>query len=380
MNIWRIAINDMRVILKDRMVLVWWVAMPLAFVFMFGIIIPDQSEDATWLPVFKLDDHELTSLFVDQLRAEGYFVDEKPTEDQQWIKDWPRALVIPRTFSEDILQGRRVDLTLTKGKGRPERILAVQTLLVRTLIKFNGAVAAVDLIERGWSAETRNDLTAELAKPPQLSVENGQDFSLQPPPSGFAFTLPAYLVMFLMMNTIMYGGITLIYERSEKRMSRLMAAPVSVVDVFLGKMLGRMLQPIVQGVLLIAAGVTLFGIHLGDHPLVLVPVILSFSFFCGAIGLLFGVCFKSEQQVMGLGILSTMLLAALGGCWWPLEVTPQTFQTIALFTPTYWAIQGIHDVMSFGKSWSAVLPECGILTAFGLVITAIAIPLFHRAS
>lgn len=378
MNIWRIAVNDMRVILKDRTIIIWWVAMPLAFVFIFGFIIPDQSEDATWLPVFKLDDHELASLLVDQLRAEGYFVDEKPAQDQQWIKNWDRALVIPETFSEDILQGRRVDLTLTKGQGRPERILAVQTLLVRTLIKFNGAIAAVDLIERGWSPDTQTDLTAELAKPPQLSVEKGKDFSVLPPPTGFAFTLPAYLVMFLMMNTIMYGGITLVYERSEKRMSRLMAAPVSAVDVFLGKMLGRMLQPVMQGVLLITAGVTLFGVNLGDHPLVLIPVILSFSFFCGAIGLLFGVCFKSEQQVIGLGILSTMLLAALGGCWWPLEVARQTFQTIALFTPTYWAIQGLHDVMSFGKSWAAVLPECGILTGFGLVLTAIAIPLFHR--
>jgi ABC-type multidrug transport system permease subunit len=378
MNIWRIAVNDVRVVLKDRMILVWWLAMPLAFVFMFSFIVKDQSQDATWLPVFKLDDHPLATLFVDQLRAEKYWIDEKPAEDQHWIDDWSRALIIPEHFSQDILAGRRVDLTLTHGKGKPERLLAAQTLLVRALIKFNGAVAAIDLSERGWSPETEGELEAALAKPAQLTVESRQHFSLRPPPSGFAFTLPAYMVMFLMMNTIMYGGITLIEERKNNRISRLMAAPVTVVDVFLGKMLGRMLQPLLQGGLMLVAGVTLFGIHLGDHPLVLIPVIFSLSFFCGAIGLLFGVIFNSEQQVMGIGLLTTMLLAPLGGCWWPLEVTPQVFKTIALFTPTYWAIQGIHDVMSFGKSWAAVLPECGILTAFGLVFTAIAVPLFHR--
>ena len=287
-------------------------------------------------------------------------------------------MIIPEHFSQDILAGRRVDLTLTQGKGRPERILAAQTLLVRALIKFNGAVAAIDLSERGWSPETEGELTAALAEPAQLTVESRQHFSLRPPPSGFAFTLPAYMVMFLMMNTIMYGGITLIEERKNNRISRLMAAPVTVVEVFLGKMLGRMLQPLLQGGLMLVAGVTLFGIHLGDHPLALIPVIFSLSFFCGAIGLLFGVIFNSEQQVMGIGLLTTMLLAPLGGCWWPLEVTPPVFKTIALFTPTYWAIQGIHDVMSFGKSWAAVLPECAILTAFGLVFTAISVPLFHR--
>jgi len=376
-NVLRIAINDIRVVLKDRMILVWWLAMPLVFVFMFGFMVQDRTQDSTWLPVFVLDDHELASVFVDQLRVEKYAIDVKSAADEHWIDDWPRAVVIPATFSKDILAGKRVDLSLTKGQGSAEKHLAAQTLLVRALIRFNAAIATIDLIERGWSEQSQSDLLAELSKPQSLTVENRQHFSLRPPPSGFAFTLPAYLVMFTMMMTIMYGGITLAQERSQKRISRLVAAPVSVFEIFLGKMLGRMLQPILQGGLLIAAGVTLFHVNLGDHPLALVPVILCFAFFCGSLGLLFGVLFRTEQQITGLGILATLMLAALGGCWWPLEVVPPAFKTIAWFTPSYWAIQGLHDVMSFGKSWLDVLPECGVLLAFGVVITAIAIPLFH---
>ena len=216
------------------------------------------------------------------------------------------------------------------------------------------------------------DLLTELAKPPRLRLETRRHFSLRLPPSGFAFTLPAYLVMFTMMMTIMYGGMTLVLERSQKRIRRLVAAPVSGPEIFLGKMLGRMLQPALQGGLLIAAGVTLFGVNLGDHPSALVPVVLCFAFFCGALGLLFGVVFRTEQQVGAFGILATMVLAARGGCWWPLEVVPQTFKTIALFTPSYWALQGFQDVMSFGKSWLDVLPECAILAGLGA-----AIPLFR---
>ena len=377
MNVLRIALNDVRVVLKDRMVVVWWLAMPLAFVFMFSFMVRDRTQDSTWLPVVQLDDHDLADIFIEQLRAEKYYVEVKPAGDVNQVGNWSRALVIPATFSERILAGKRVDLSLTKGQGSPEKLLAAQALLVRALIRFNAAIAAVDLIERGWSDEAKNDLLAELARPPQLSVENKQHFSLRPPPSGFAFTLPAYLVMFTMMMTVMYGGITLAQERAEKRMSRLVAAPVSVFEIFLGKMLGKMLQPVLQGGLLIAAGVTVFRVNLGDHPLALTPVIVCFAFFCGSLGLLFGVLFRTEQQITGLGILATLVLAALGGCWWPLDVVPQTFKTIALFTPSYWAIQGLHDVMSFGKSWLDVLPECGVLVAFGAAITAIAIPLFH---
>jgi ABC-type multidrug transport system permease subunit len=377
MNVLRIAINDVRVVLKDRMIILWWLAMPLAFILMFSFMFRDRTQDSTWLAVFKFDDHELADILLDELRTDKYQIDVRASSDEHWIDDWSRALIIPADFSRSVLNGERVDLTITKGQGSAEKHLAAQTLLVRTLIKFNAAVASVNLIERGWSQASKQDLTAELNKPPQLSVDTKQHFSLRPPPSGFAFTLPAYMVMFMMMMTVMYGGITLIEERSAKRISRLVATPVSVLEIFIGKMLGRMLQPVLQGGLLIAAGVLLFRVNLGDHPLALIPVIISFSFLCGSLGLLFGVVFRTEQQVMATGILTTMVLAALGGCWWPLEVAPKIFQTIALFTPSYWAIQGIHDVMSFGKSWAGVLAECGVLTAIGILLTCVAIPLFH---
>ena len=370
--------NDIRVVLKDRMVVVWWLAMPLAFVFMFSFMVRDRTQDGTWLPVVRLDDHELADLFIEQLEAEKFWVEVEPADQEYRVKEWSRTVVIPATFSDDILAGRRVDLSLAKGQGGAEQFLAAQTLLVRALIRFNAAIAAVDLIERGWSEEAKTDLVAELDKMPVLAVESARHFSLRPPPSGFAFTLPAYLVMFTMMMTIMYGGITLVYERSQKRISRLVAAPVSVPEIFAGKMLGRMLQPVLQGGLLIAAGVTLFGVQLGDHPFALIPVVVSFAFFCGALGLLSGVVFRTEQQVSAFGVLATMVLAALGGCWWPLEVVPETFKMIARFTPSFWALQAFHDVMSFGKSWPDVLPECAILLAAGAVLIAVAIPLFHR--
>ena len=378
MNILRIALNDIRIVLKDRMIIFWWLALPLVFTLIFGSIMGDPTQDSTWVPVFKHDDHELADIFVDQLRAEKYRIDVRPVSEEHWIDDWSRAIIIPPTFSQDILEGKRTDVTVTKGQGNPEKHLAAQTLLVRSLIKFNAAIAAIDLIKRDWSPETKQALLNELNKPALLSAETKTHFSLHAPPTGFARSLPQYFVMFVMMMTIMYGGLTLAQERTERRISRLAAAPVSIVDIFLGKLLGRMLQPVLQGGFLLLAGVLLFKITLGDHPLALIPVLLSFAFFCGAIGLLFGVLFHNEQQIMSVGILTTMLLGALGGCWWPLEVAPQIFKTIALALPSYWALQGIHDVISFGQSWAGILPECAVLCAFGTVCVGVAIPRFGR--
>ncbi|NQV33256.1 MAG: ABC transporter permease [Phycisphaeraceae bacterium] len=378
MNILRIALNDIRIVLKDRMIIFWWLALPLIFTVIFGSIMGDPTQDSTWIPVFTHDNHELAELFIDQLRTEKYWIDVKPVSDEHFIDDWARAIIIPPTFSQDILKGKRTDITITKGKGNPEKHLAAQTLLLRCLIKFNAAICAIDLIKHDWSPETKQALLEELNKPALLSVETKAHFSLRPPPTGFARSLPQYFVMFVMMMTIMYGGMTLAEERAGKRLNRLVASPVSITEIFMGKLLGRMLQPILQGGFLLLAGVLLFKIKLGDHPLALIPVILSFAFFCGAIGLVFGVFLHNEQQIMSIGIVTTMLLGALGGCWWPIEVVPQVFKTIALALPSYWALQAIHDVMSFGQSWAGVLPECAILCGFGLVCVAVSIPRFGR--
>ena len=49
--------------------------------------------------------------------------------------------------------------------------------------------------------------------------------------------------------------------------------------------------------------------------------------------LLGNVC-KAEGQAIGIGVVATNLLAALGGCWWATEVTPEWAQTLQLALPT----------------------------------------------
>ncbi len=49
-------------------------------------------------------------------------------------------------------------------------------------------------------------------------------------------------------------------------------------------------------------------------------------------------------KVSGLGVLMANGLAALGGCWWPIEVTPQWMQTIM---PTGWTMDAMHKLISF---------------------------------
>ena len=108
MNNLIIALNDIRIVLKDRLIIVWWLAMPLAFILIFGAILGDPTQDSTWVPVFKHDNHELADIFIDQLRTEKYQIDVKPISEEHWVDDWSRAIEgIARACHRRVHRNRR---------------------------------------------------------------------------------------------------------------------------------------------------------------------------------------------------------------------------------------------------------------------------------
>jgi ABC-type multidrug transport system permease subunit len=69
-----------------------------------------------------------------------------------------------------------------------------------------------------------------------------------------------------------------------------------------------------------------------------------------------------------VGILTTMVLAALGGCWWPIEITPDWMQTLARLLPTGWAMDAMHKLINFGDPAASALPHVATMAIGALVV------------
>jgi ABC-type multidrug transport system permease subunit len=76
--------------------------------------------------------------------------------------------------------------------------------------------------------------------------------------------------------------------------------------------------------------------------------------------------------VIGAGVLASNVLAALGGCWWPIEVTPRWMQALASWLPTGWVMRALHELMFFESGPRGALPAILLLLAGALVLGAIA--------
>jgi ABC-type polysaccharide/polyol phosphate export permease len=313
------------------------------------------------------------------MAGEGYWIDVKGPQQELDLKTrWPWGVVIPAGFGESVLKGRWLKITVVSGRAPPEGILEVQSRVTHAIVRFTQGLALADVSGRAWNDERKTALKQALSRPPLLSVARKGHRSLRPPPMAFDLSLPGFLVMFVVLAIIAGGGTILIQDRLQGQLARLAAAPMSPFEVYAGKTLARILLGLVQALLLLLGGSVLFGMPLGDAPLLLLPLLFCLAFFGGCLSMLCGVLCQTERQVIHVAIFVAVVLAALGGCWWPIEIVPEFFQRVATLTPTYWGVHGLQGVMYFNKSYEVLLLECPILLAFAAAVLMVAMPLLKR--
>jgi len=86
---------------------------------------------------------------------------------------------------------------------------------------------------------------------------------------------------------------------------------------------------------------------------------------------------KTEKAAGALGVLVALVLAPLGGCWWPLFIVPRWMQSVAKLIPHGWANEGFNTLMVFGGEFNAVIPNLIALAAFAVIFGIIAVMRFR---
>ena len=172
---------------------------------------------------------------------------------------------------------------------------------------------------------------------------------------------------FYVLFSVMGGGISvLIRERREGTLARMATLPLRRSEIIGGKILARFITGILQFLIVFAVGVAT-GVDFGRSPLALILLMASYTLAITALGLLLGSRLKNEEQASLLTSMLAIVMAALGGAWWPLSIAPQFMQTLGRLTPVAWAMDGFQQLISRGGGLEDVLLHLAILSGFALV-------------
>jgi ABC-2 type transport system permease protein len=371
MTFWTIAVNDLKLTIKDKMFFFWLLVFPLLFALIFGMAFSESDEGIrkVMLNVLDHDKSFLSNQLVKELEGENYTVKVLENEDEKRV----RTLLIPKNFARDILSGTKVELVLEKeASSNMEASQAAYSNLLKATIKILSRIILVAPKDEG-DLEARYD-QHKLERLISLRTEIGG--KLRVIPAGFNHSIPAITVMFIVFTILMYGGIILLEERRHGQLERTFLSPATFSTILGGKWTSRVILGMIQTILLFAVGKVLFKIYFG--PSILSMLLVAF-FFCATIAgmsILFGSLIKKIEILIILNILVANTMAALGGCWWPLELVPRGIRNLGFIFPTGWAMDAFHKLIFFGEGFSTVLPHVGALFLFTLLFLFPAIKFF----
>lgn len=194
----------------------------------------------------------------------------------------------------------------------------------------------------------------------------------------FDQNVPGFSVTFLLLGMLFGVSLGLLDERDWGTLDRVRALPVPAGDILIGKLVSRFAVGVVQMILLFAVGYALFGISLGPEPWALLLPIAGIAFAGTAFGLIVAVLARSRDAVLPLGSIAIVTMAAIGGCWWPIDLEPQWMQRVALAFPTSWTMEAFNDLMIRRRDAEAAFVPTAVLFAFGALYLAVGLALFRR--
>lgn len=362
---WFIARTDLARLLVQREVIVWTFVMPLIFFyFMTGVNrgMTGKGETKDRLAVLAPPGSGyLTTLLKARLEQRNF--DVRIVDSEPALKPFSRRLRIPAGFTDSVSAKRPVVLEFERGatgmSGDYDE-LRVKRAVYQVL-------ADCGLLWISGSQISEPQLAELRTRPRLITVESRAAGKRLDPPSGAEQGVPGTMVMFTLLVSFTTGAISLVIQRRTGTLRRLAFAPLSRGAIVAGKWGARWMLASVQLVYAMVVGTVVFHVRWGHQLPMIVIVLLCYAALAASLGVLLGNFARNEKQTIGFGVVASNLLAALGGCWWPIEVTPAWAQSVAICLPTGWAMDAMHKLISFEMPATSVLPHVFAMLAGALL-------------
>lgn len=415
----KLAIKDLRLFFKDRRSMLLTFAVPIAlitlFVFAYGGVGKNDNDTKITLLVSDLDNTVTSGQAIQQLDSlksiEVKLMLLKEAENIIKKGNQSCVLVIHKGFADSLSSGGELPLELKYDEAKEIEAGLLQQSLMPTIamMPFNlgnpkimmgnrlSKMAGVSNPKSQQEIQTQSDHLFDAVSE-GISKNDGKRKS-NPASSfmggdikmtklvkstsnnqlGLLQAVAGTAVMMLLFSVVGIG-MSLLDEKQEGTLKRLLYSPMNPLNILFGKMLSANIISILQLFVMFIFASLVFGLDIGSHFLGMLITIVATAFACSAFGVLLASFAKNRQQVQGLSILIILVMSALGGSMIPLFFMPSFMQNLAVISVNYWSIQGFYDI--FWRNLSVANPtfisRIIILILIGGILNIIAIWMFKK--
>lgn len=412
-----IGLKDLKIMFRDRAALTFMLLAPFLLTiglgFVTGRFSGNSGSGLSDIPVVivNLDQGELGNALADVFYSEDLSTLVEPT-----VADSPEAayrlidddqaaaaVIIPDGFSESIiptqemlnrgnLNANPIQIQVYSNPARPTSAGVIKAIVDEFLSRveegrISGMTAilgipgieqmptdqielmARDMFEGAELAESETETTISLKK----ASQGAEAVAFDP----LAYIAPGMALMFL-MYTVSYGGCSILAEKAQGTLPRLMISPTQSAQILGGKIFGIFLTGVAQVGILILASTLFFGMRWGD-TLGLILLILAAVFGASGWGMLLTAIGRSAGQVSALGSSIMLIFGILGGSFISLDMLPPAVRLVSKITPNAWGLDGF-TTLALGGGLPQLIEPISALLLMGALLFGISAFIFRRSN
>ncbi len=406
-----IGLKDLKLMFRDRAGLLIMLLAPFLLTIGLGFVtgrFSGKSSGLSDIPVIvvNLDKEQLGNALADSFSSKELAGLVKPTAASdpaaaRHLIDTDKAaaaVIIPAGFTQSIIpsggtsfdryvEPAPVKIEVYANPARPTSAGVIQAIVdefvsrieeghTRGLTTIEQLMASGLLSPQAAQGEVRKLLQdAGQSQPTAITLKTDQEGAQAVQFDMLAYIAPGMALMFL-MYTVSYGGRSILAERSQGTLPRLLVSPTRTSQVLGGKVLGIFFMGLAQLGILILASSIFFGVKWGNTA-GLIVLILAAVFGATGWGMLITAISRTPGQVASIGSSLMLIFGLLGGSFINLSQLPAWVQAFSRITPNAWGLDGF-TTLALGGTLSNLMEPVIALLSMGAMLFGIAVLLFNR--
>lgn len=341
------VIKEFHHIFRDKRTLVILFGMPVVQILLFGYAVTNEINNVDLALLDKSKDAE-TQKIIHDVEASRYFKITNILEDETQIEtifkqgQVKAVLVFGPDFDRNLEVHGVADVQIITDATEPNVASSVSNYLTSILQKYQNG------LNKGMEIPYQIGIRTRMVYNPELK-------------SVFMF-VPGIMTVILMLVSAIMTSISITREKELGTMEILLVSPLKPHQVILGKVFPYVFLAIINAVVILALGFTVFGMPIQGSYLLLAFESILFIFAALALGILISTLAETQQTAMMASLMGLMLpTILLSGFIFPISSMPVVLQVISNIIPAKWFILLIKGILLKGVGLSVLWKETLVL-------------------
>jgi ABC-2 type transport system permease protein len=380
MHSYRLGVKDLKVFARDRMRLITFIIMPIFMMIMVGFVFPSQGalKNAP-LGIVNLDQgplgKQIAAIFnqQDPQTGERLFEITYTSSETEVVKLIGKqaingAIVIPADFSARIMRGEQGVVTVITDQSNPQVSIMISGVLDKLMSEVSTSMGEQKVAALGVA-------DPKAVVEPFVVETKGV---VPGTPNYFQFMAPGLMAMVIMMAAMTGLAGSISREHEIGTLDGVLAAPISRLSIILGKSFAQAVRGLLQAALTLALAMAIFGVMVQGSLWLLALLLLLTVFSFIGIGIMISAIASEQETAMTIMMTLTFPMIFLSGAFFPIQQMPTVMQWISKVLPLTYAVEALRKCIVLGTGISGMMLEVWVMLGFGVLFTAVAIPVFNR--